>query len=99
MVHTLAISPYQRVEYNFDMEFINKENFIWIGFVSKNGRPINFQIMDRENNLVIYKSGPKIEFMAKLVINKRENLKFIFINEETTQVREYVSINNQRNQE
>ena len=87
MVSRVALSPYRRAEYNLNVDFITKKNFVWIGFISKNGIPVTFQIMDRENNLVIYSVKRKVEFMAKLNIKKVENIKFILINDDAAQVK------------
>lgn len=87
MVSRVALSPYRRAEYNLNVDFITKKNFVWIGFISKNGIPVTFQIMDRENNLVIYSVKRKVEFMAKLNIKKVESIKFILINDDAAQVK------------
>jgi hypothetical protein len=87
MVNQVALSPYRRAEYNFDIDFITRENYIWIGLISKNGIPVTFQIMDRENNMTVFTAVKKVEFMAKLEVKRRERLKFILINEDTGQVR------------
>ena len=86
MVHTVAISPYQRAEYNFAIDQLSLGNFIWIGFVSKNGIPVSFQIMDRENNLVLYSAERRLEFMARLNVARTERIKFIWVNSDNSEV-------------
>lgn len=65
----------------------NKGNFIWIGLIVTNGTPITFEIMDRMNNVAIFRSTQKREFVAKLFFMKPENVKFIISNESKSQVK------------
>lgn len=86
MVNILNIGPNRRVEYNYDLPVNLNEGFVWLAYLVQNGVPIIFQMLDRENNLILYSTNQQVEFVGKLKYKKTEKLKFIFINTANNQV-------------
>ena len=82
VIHTLAVNPKDQMEYNFDFQFNDKTSkaFVWISYVLRGETSIEFAIMDREDNSVIYTATNQSQLLAKLFFRKNQRIKFIFRN-------------------
>ena len=82
IMHTLAVNPKDQMEYNFNFDVNEKANkpFVWVSYVAKGETRIEFAIMDRENNSVIYSLKDKKQLLAKLYFSNSQKVKFIFRN-------------------
>lgn len=82
IIHTLAVNPKDQMEYNFDFDYNDKAKkpFIWISYVLKGEASVEFVIMDRENNSLIYSAKDRVQLLAKLYIKNTQKIKFIFRN-------------------
>ena len=79
VIHNIAVSPKDRVEYNFDLTAGNGD-FIWITYLIKDEADFEFGIIDRENNSVLYSSDTSRDFMGKLYFERSEKLQVYFLN-------------------
>ena len=82
IMHTLAVNPKDQMEYNFDFEYNEKAKkpFVWVSFVVKGETNVEFAIMDRDDNSVIYSLKGQNQFLAKMYFKNSQKVKFIFRN-------------------
>lgn len=81
-IHTLAVNPKDQMEYNFDFDYTDKAKnaFVWLSYVLRGEASLEFAIMDRENNTVLYSTTNTNQMLAKIYFRNSQKIKFIFRN-------------------
>ena len=77
-----AINPRDQVEFDFtyNKEQQGENAIIWVSYLTRKNAEVQFEIMDRETNLVIYSHKKRKEFLGKIIFKKNESIKFIIRN-------------------
>ena len=77
-----AINPRDQVEFDFDFDIAkNEENaVVWVSYLTRKNAEVQFEIMDRADNSVIYSHKKRKEFLGKISFKKSESVKFIIRN-------------------
>lgn len=91
-MHTILIPPGGSVDYSYNLPFPSAQSYVWLGFVRQDQTNVNFSILDRNSNEMLYQSTKKAEYLAKLYFYKKERLKFTFSNPSDSQVHRYSKI-------
>lgn len=79
LVHNIAISPKDQIEYNFDLT-VGNGDYVWITYLIKDEADFEFGIIDLETNLLLYSNIQSRDFMGKLYFERSEKLKVYFKN-------------------
>lgn len=79
LVHNVAISPKDQIEYNFDVTAGNG-SFVWVTFLIKDEGDFEFGIVNRENGALLYSNSESRDFMGKLWFERSEKLSVYFKN-------------------
>jgi hypothetical protein len=78
-IHTIAVNPTDRFEYDFTVDPENGK-YVWMSYFLKDEGAYEFLIMDTGTNRVLHSVTNQHQFMAKLFFRHKEHLRFIFRN-------------------